>query len=93
MSNLRAAFGDIKKSQKAQPVQTELETAISLTPPPEKPRAGRAVGKSANPDYERMTVYVRKETKKAAERKCEDEGKFPDVSELVQSLLTDYLNS
>jgi hypothetical protein len=92
MSNLKSAFAGIKQAQKPAPVQTELEAAIALTPPVEKPRAGRAIGKSANPDYERMTVYVRKETRKAAERKWED-ATGQDLSDLAEHLLTNYLNS
>ena len=48
--------------------------------------------KRSSPDYERATIYVRKETRKAARRKWED-TKGGDFSELVQQLLTDYLSA
>lgn len=92
MSNLKSAFAGIKEAQKGQPVQTEIEGAMTLTPPVEKPRAGRATGKSSNPEYERMTVYVRKTTRKAAERKWEDATGL-DLSDLAEHLLTSYLNT
>jgi hypothetical protein len=91
-----AGLAGIVKKQKGQgdtpaPAQT-THSALTLTPPAEKPRAGRVPGKSANPDYERMTVYVRKDTRKAAERKWEDATHGEqDLSDLAESLLTKYL--
>ena len=49
-------------------------------------------GKSSNPDYERLNVYVRKVTRKQAARKWEDEG-HRDLSDLVEQLLIKYLNT
>ena len=59
-----------------------------------KPKASHnaTVGKYRNEEYERLTVYIRKDTKKAAARKWEDEGNR-DVSDLVQHLLSTYLST
>jgi hypothetical protein len=92
--SLKDAFAGMKEV-KAQPTQIDLEEHLSLTPANgKKPRAGRAIGKSADPDFERLTVYVRKETKKAVTRKWEDatDGK-EDLSDLTELLLTKYLNT
>ena len=52
----------------------------------------RGEGKSSNPDYGRMTVYVPKQLRTRAERKWEDDtGK--DASDLVEHLLTEYLDT
>ncbi len=56
------------------------------------PTPARTTGKSSNPDYEAVKLYVRKQTRRAAERKWEDETSR-DFSELVQELLTKYLGS
>jgi hypothetical protein len=52
--------------------------------------AVRVPGKSGDPEFERLTVYVRKDTKKSAARKWED-ATGQDTSDLVQHLLTEYL--
>jgi hypothetical protein len=52
----------------------------------------RATGKSANPDYEKVTLYARKDLRRKAERKFEDEG-GRDLSDLLETLLTKYLNA
>ncbi len=69
--------------------QASAEAAdLTLTPQPVKTNKER--GKSSNPDYERMTVYVRKDTRRDAKRKFEDGG-GRDESDLVQDLLAAYL--
>lgn len=52
----------------------------------------RTTGKSSSQDFERLTIYVRKDTKKAATRKWED-ATGQDMSDLVEHLLTAYLNT
>ncbi len=52
---------------------------------------GRQIGKSRNPDYERLTVLLRKETKKAATRLWQDIEPDKDLSDLVQELLSSFV--
>lgn len=57
----------------------------SRTPP-------RTTGKSSNPAYEPVKVYVRSEMRKKAVRKWEDEG-GRDLSDLIEVLFSKYLNA
>jgi len=90
-----------------QPEQEEVQRAKTPQRKTPKPRNTRAAdpepvmvsqelvgktGKSSSPEFERLTVYVRKQTKKVAARKWEDET-GGDMSELVQDLLTKYLSA
>ena len=52
----------------------------------------RTTGKSSNPAYEPVKVYVRSEMRKKAVRKWEDEG-GRDLSDLVEVLFSKYLNA
>ena len=52
-------------------------------------KVGRPPGKRSNPNFERLTVLVRKQTRKAAERLWEDMEPDKDMSELVQKLLAE----
>jgi hypothetical protein len=52
----------------------------------------RITGKSSNPAYEPVKVYVRSEMRKKAVRKWEDEG-GRDLSDLVEVLFSKYLNA
>jgi len=52
----------------------------------------KTVGKSSNPDYEPVKLYVRKKTRKDATRKWED-ADGGDFSELVEHLLKKYLST
>lgn len=52
----------------------------------------RATGKSSNPAYEPVKVYVRSEMRRKAVRKWEDEG-GRDLSDLIEVLFSRYLNA
>jgi len=54
-------------------------------------KVGRPPGKRSNPNFERLTVLVRKQTRKAAERLWEDMEPDKDMSELVQKLLAEFM--
>jgi hypothetical protein len=54
-------------------------------------RVGRPPGKRSNPNFERLTVLVKKQTRKAAQRLWEDIEPGRDMSELVERLLTDFI--
>jgi hypothetical protein len=47
-------------------------------------------GKSSNPDFEKVGVYVRTETRRKAERKWEDQA-GGDLSDLIETLLSKYI--
>ncbi len=84
-----------------QPVEANAEDATVRTPAPRRSAAKASVapkttrqtiGKHRDPDYERLNVYVRKTTRKAAARKWEDEG-YRDLSDLVEKLLAKYIGT
>ena len=52
-----------------------------------KPNKERAMGKSRNPDFQKLTVYIREKTRKAVAIQLLQEGQGREVSELVEDLL------
>lgn len=76
------------------PPEPESITASEEAPPfrSVNGKVGRPAGKRSDPDYERLTVLVRKETRKIAARKWEDLEPSKDLSELVQKLLDEWNN-
>src|ERR1700751_209976 len=77
------------------------------TPSPPKPAApepvsvharstrppGRPPGKRSNAEWDYANILLRKQTKKLANRKLEDEGTDKELSELVERLLGMYLRN
>jgi len=98
--DLAKSFGALNtpaepKPDQAQPVTTKKPAAKA------KPQAAaapiekawtRGEGKSSNPDYGRLTVYVPKKLRVTAERKWQDRtGK--DASDLIEHLLSEYVDT
>jgi uncharacterized Rmd1/YagE family protein len=54
-------------------------------------KMGRPRGKRSNPDYEQVTAYIRRETYTATKIALLQEGLGREFSELVEDLLTEYL--
>jgi hypothetical protein len=54
---------------------------------------GRPAGKRSNPDFEPTTIFLRKTTKKTANRTLEDSGVKQDLSELIESLLQNWISA
>ena len=95
--SLRDALAGVKQSQTDQDqVRTDVTATNVQTPRPKtlrakKPPVGRRVsGKSSNPDFEKVGVYVRTETRRKAERKWEDQA-GGDLSDLIETLLSKYI--
>ena len=94
--SLQDAFARIKEGQtEAEPIAA----APAVTAKPRKSAPAKkamsvasAGGKSSNPDFVQLKVYVRADTRKRAARKWEDQG-GRDVSDLVEHLLAKYLGS
>ena len=84
-------FGALKELRRDPPA-----LAPGAIAEPKMPKAGsppaRATAKSSNQEFERLTVYVRKDTKKTATRKWED-ATGQDMSDLVEHLLHQYLST
>ncbi len=95
--SLRDALAGVKQSQTDQDqVRTDATITNVQTPRPKtlrakKPPVGsRVSGKSSNPDFEKVGVYVRTETRRKAERKWEDQA-GGDLSDLIETLLSKYI--
>ncbi len=52
---------------------------------------GRPPGKRSDPDYQPTTVLLRKYTKKTAARLLEDTNAAQDLSDLIEQLLTEWI--
>ena len=96
--SLRDALAGVKQSQTDQDqVRTDVTATNVQTPRPKtlrakKPPVGsRVSGKSSNPDFEKVGVYVRTETRRKAERKWEDQA-GGDLSDLIETLLSKYIS-
>ncbi len=63
---------------------------VSVLPQSTRP-PGRPPGKRSNAEWDYANILLRKQTKKLANRKLEDEGTDKDLSELVERLLGMYL--
>jgi hypothetical protein len=73
---------------------TPVTSALTLTPLTPVPRPpGRPPGKRSNAEWDYANILLRKQTKKLANRKLEDEGTDKDLSELVERLLGMYLRN
>lgn len=54
---------------------------------------GRPTGKRSDPDYEQVTSYVRRQTYANVKIELIREGQKREFSELVEELLSKWLNS
>lgn len=77
---------------KLEHVRTEPEKrSMSRKPAKAEPKATQKA-KYTDPDFMQLKVYVRRKTKVAAAHKWENDG-GRELSELVESLLSQYLSS
>lgn len=53
----------------------------------------RTFGKSSIPDWKRVTTLLRKTTRRAVDLRLRGVEGGPDISDLVQSLLADWLTT
>lgn len=89
-------FGAIKNVRQDPPPATEpveIEAAAKTTPRPTLISGkGRPAGKRSNPEFEPTTIFLRKTTKKTANRALEDSGTRQDLSELIEELLQGWIS-
>jgi hypothetical protein len=89
-------FGALKDLRRGSPATVSDAIAEPATKRPAfaepVPSPARATAKSTSQEFERLTIYVRKATKKAATRKWEDTTGL-DMSDLVEHLLAAYLHT
>ena len=96
MTKKFAALAEFRQAQ----LDTETHAADArnraegaLSPQTGSPKGrGRPAGKRSNPDYEPTTVLLRKKTKRRASRLLEDTDSNYDLSELIESLLNEWIS-
>jgi hypothetical protein len=83
-----------------QPKEIHAPPALPTAEPVEAPATAVAtrsrrerVGKREDPNYHQCGLYIRKTTHKRARRRLEDTQPGKDMSELVQELLEQWLES
>lgn len=89
-------FGAIRTVRQDQPApEADKNEATSAPRPQPTPISmrGRPAGKRSNPDFEPTTIFLRKTTKKTANRTLEDSGVKQDLSELIESLLQQWISA
>jgi predicted outer membrane protein len=89
-----------KYAQMAEVAKQHMQEREELAPTPLAERQGssssvnrslpRAIGKSRDPQYEKLTVYIRKSTRKAVNRRLLDEDQSQELSELIEELLSGW---
>lgn len=101
MSGLASAFAGIKEAQAPRPAAASVDAsakppavtkAMPVAPQQAAPTVRPVTAKSSHQDYGSLKVYVRKDTRRRAERKWQDAG-GGDLSDLVEHLLSTYAGS
>ena len=72
------------------PEPEPTESAVEAPRTPVARGVGRPPGKRSNPDWEQATVFIRKDTKRAALMRLMETGSNQDFSELVDQLLAKW---
>lgn len=95
MAKKFGALADFRQTQLSEPQEhadqkESTEVKVQSAHEAEKGR-GRPTGKRSNPDYEATTVLLRKKTKRKASRLLEDIDSKHDLSELIETLLTEWI--
>ena len=89
-------FGAIRSVRQEHPEpQNQIEDTFSETRTRPTPISmkGRPTGKRSNPEFEPTTIFLRKTTKKIANRTLEDLSIKQDLSELIEELLQQWISA
>jgi len=95
------ALADILAAREEAPAQETAPVAAmppaqpmaADVPPPARPRGRPREGKRSNADYEQTTAYVRRTTYRDVKIALLQDGDDRDYSELVEELLTQWLQA
>ncbi len=79
------------KKTKTSPSPTAGKNAPQVKTSPEAKSEKRPTGKSSNADYAQVLTYVKRETHRAVKKALFDDPQSRDLSELVEELLTAWL--
>jgi hypothetical protein len=87
-SKFSGALAKLKQRPAKRPAARQPAPPIAAEPVRGK---GRRPGKRSDPDYQPTTVLLRQQTKKMANRLLEDGSTGQDLSELIEQLLTEWI--
>ena len=100
--SLAEALKGIKEQQQPEPPRAAAprkrsehragRKTVEVAPATEPANRERRAGKSSRPDYEKVGLYIQTDLRRRAIRKFEDNG-GRDLSDLIEDLLTSYLNA
>jgi hypothetical protein len=92
MSEEQSKFSGVlaKLKHRQDETQSTALPAPSVSSEPVRGR-GRPPGKRSDPDFQPTTVLLRKNTKKTASRLLEDTNAGRDLSDLIEQLLTEWI--
>ena len=91
MSEEQSKYSGALANLRRRPIpQSDALSAQPLGSEPVRGR-GRPPGKRSDPDYQPTTVLLRKHTKKTASRLLEDTNAAQDLSDLIEQLLTEWI--
>jgi hypothetical protein len=88
-SKFSGALAKLKQRPASPPAAKRSDPPSREAAPPRG--KGRPPGKRSDPDYQPTTVLLRKQTKKTAGRLLEDADMGQDLSELIEQLLTEWI--
>ena len=91
-----AALAGIRhRAERVQDVTPEIETITppfeAEPPPPAVRPTGRPPGKRSDPDWKPRTILMRTKTHRRVSGELLDQDEGPDLSELIDQLLTEWL--
>ena len=90
---------DAANKPEDQNVKDEFVKAVKKSNPPivdeksQPVKKGRPKGKRSNPDFEQVTAYVRSKTYRQTKIALLQQDELSDFSELVEELLSEWLNT
>lgn len=98
LENLGNIFGSLhKNASPPSPAPLEGAQEAIAPPPPSAPvgrkPVGRPTGKKSDEEYCQTTIHIRKATRKRVKQALLDADNGQDVSELVEELLTKWLET
>lgn len=87
------AIRTVRQDHPASHFEKNEATALPISQPTTISMRGRPAGKRSNPDFEPTTIFLRKATKKMANRTLEDSEIKQDLSELIEQLLQQWISA
>jgi hypothetical protein len=90
-SKFSGALANLKKPKVTEKVQPTIDEPPQVIETSIERGRGRPRAKSSDPEYQSTTVILRKVTKRRAAHLLEDREMGKDLSELIEELLTEWL--